>query len=154
MPVKIDALASKLLSKRNYTEHEFRQKLISAGFENEEINRVIADYLEIGWLNDLNYLESYIHYQSERGLGPVKIMQALAQKGIARFLISENINLSDIIWQTRALDVWKKKFKSIYPTSQLERQKQFRFLMQRGFTQQQILSALKTQTNQFDENHE
>lgn len=143
MQNKIDAFASKLLSRRNYTEHEFKQKLINAGFDLQAIHKTLEEYLEIGWLNDLNYLESYVHYQSARGIGPVRIIHALTQKGIAHHLIEDNINLSDTIWHVRAREVWKKKFKSQIPIVQSERQKQIRFLTQRGFTQQQILPILR-----------
>ncbi len=47
MQKKIDACAARLLSRRNYTEYEFKQKLIALGFEDAAIDLTLAEYSEI-----------------------------------------------------------------------------------------------------------
>lgn len=76
------------------TEHEVRQKLIRLGYNQDVIDMVISYLLDIGYIDDCDYVESYIR-QSERLLNYsiFEIKQKLLQKGIKKDIIEDKISI-------------------------------------------------------------
>ncbi len=130
-----------MLSRRDYTVHQVKSKLQSKDFTSEEIEQLIKLAIEHGWLNEQRFIENYIHYRSQRGIGPKRIQFELAQKGIN---LSQLKEISNDQWRTNLKIVLQKKYGSTQLARDAkERAKQLRFLYGRGFTYEQIQSVLE-----------
>lgn len=88
------------------TEYEVKQKLIKIGYSQDVIDMVISYLLDIGYIDDYDYVESYIR-QNERFLkySIFEIEQKLLQKGIKKDIIEEKIYiLKDTDYDKRIFD--------------------------------------------------
>jgi len=80
--------ASRLLSKRDYSEKDLRKK-ITEHFGSEEADETIAKLKYYGYLDDERYREVYIQSRVRMGYGPYRISGDLYEKGL-------NDDLSDL----------------------------------------------------------
>ena len=130
-----------LLTRRDHTSLELRQKLSRKDYPNAGIDTVIAALEETGLINAVRFAESYSHYRRGKGYGPRRIAMELQSKGIAEAVIAEQVKITDNAWFTEIRAIWRKHFKGRQPADQRERARQLRFLYNRGFTQDQITSV-------------
>lgn len=77
-------IAAKYLTSRARSTGEMRNHLKSKGFTETEIDQVITDFLDYGYLDDEEYCRQYIKYAFSKGKGPIRVRQELAEKGIDR----------------------------------------------------------------------
>lgn len=69
-----------------------------------------------------------------QGHGPVKIRQALRQRGVSEALIDAAFSEYDEqFWREQLQQVWDKKFRGQRPEDNKAMMRQQRFLQQRGF---------------------
>ncbi|MCH9643385.1 MAG: recombination regulator RecX [Gammaproteobacteria bacterium] len=123
-----------LLSAREHSAQELRRKLIGKGFDADDIAPLIETLQQENLLNDQRFAESYVHYRSQSGYGPVRIRAELRQRGVADELIDDSLYNSELDWPEILQNVWQKKYGSIdQPLDARERAKRMRFLYQRGF---------------------
>lgn len=135
-----------LLAKRNFAEAELTKKLKSKKiFTDEEIEKVIKKLLEVKYLDDSLFIESYIRSQlRNKPQGIKKVKYNLQKKGISKDLIAQKINQADIDETVLALEIVKKKKLSFKNLSNLQqKEKLYRFLLGRGFSAETIYKALK-----------
>lgn len=137
MPKAFD-IALRLLTRRDHSAFELRQKLKLKGCEVNDIEEALAECQRLGYQSDQRFVESYCRYRMNQGFGPLKIMQELKAKGVSADLIQRTVYESDVDWLSLAALVWKKKTKECEPESLLERQKYQRFMLQRGFSAEVI----------------
>ncbi|AMP20733.1 hypothetical protein AZF37_05680 [endosymbiont 'TC1' of Trimyema compressum] len=72
-----------LLNKRAYTRKELENKLFKKGFQCEEVTEVLNEFMELKWINDYVYAETYILNQIEYGFkSKMQIQYKLMEKGI------------------------------------------------------------------------
>lgn len=111
------------------TEYEVKQKLIKIGYSQDITDMVISYLLDIGYIDDKDYVESYIR-QNERFLkySIFEIEQKLLQKGIKKDIIEEKINiLKDTDYDKKIFDkLMAGKCKDMEPL------KQKQYLYRRG----------------------
>ncbi len=76
------------------TEYEVTQKLIKLGYNQDIVDKVISYLLDIGYINDYEYVNAYIK-QSKRLLNysTFEIKQKLLQKGIKKDIIEEKLDI-------------------------------------------------------------
>ena len=98
------------------------------------VNELVAQ----GLLSDARYAESFIHSRFQRGQGPQKIRAELRERGVDDALIEAGLELYAPHWQQLIEQVRLKRFGPARPDDFRERSRQMRFLMQRGFTAEQI----------------
>lgn len=111
-------------------------KLQAKDFTEQEIEQLIESAINNGWLNEQRFVEHYIHYRSQRGIGPKRIQFELAQKGINLSQIKGNCD-----WQAHLKTLLQKKYGDTRLAVDIKvRAKQLRFLYSRGFTHEQIFS--------------
>lgn len=79
--------AVKYLATRMRTCGEMRDHLKKKGYEDDEIREVISEFIEFRYLDDEEYCRQYINYACEKGKGPLRIRQELAEKGVDREMI-------------------------------------------------------------------
>lgn len=139
---RINRLALGLLTRRDHSPIELKQKLSKKGFKQEDIAAVLAKLESAGLINLSRLAENYTHYRKSKGYGPRRIAMELQAKGIPETTIAEQIEITDNAWFTEIRSVWQKQFKGRQPRDPREKAKQLRFLFNRGFTQEQIKVVL------------
>ena len=159
---KIMSYAVRLLSRRRYAVNELKKKLLQK-FGSEEmtpetrsaIEKTIARLVELKYLNDDEFVALFIRDQLLRkAQGARVIAQKLKQKGIDAEIINKTIATH---WNGKgeleqAVIAARKKGSSLNREAQPSRnqesrqknkEKIFRFLAARGFSQGTALKALK-----------
>jgi len=139
---KIRLAAMDLLTGREYSREELRLKLTKK-FENQSlIARAIERLIEENLQSDKRFAEAFIRSRVHRGQGEIRIRNELRQRGISDQLALEAIADCQVDWFALARDIALNKFGSDLPSDNAQRAKRMRFLQYRGFTYDQISSAL------------
>jgi len=97
-----------------------------------------------GLLSNARYAESFIHSRFQRGQGPQRIRAELRERGIDDVLIDVCLDDYGPRWQELLEQVRLKRFGPARPDNFRERSRQMRFLLQRGFTAEQIDALFRT----------
>ena len=133
--------ALRYLSMREHSRLELGRKLSRYAEEGDDVEALL-DFLEKNnWLSQERFSESLIHRRAAR-FGNSRIVAELQSHGVAGEALAElkaGLNDSET---ARACDIWQRKFGTV-GTDPAERNKQMRFLMQRGFSQKAVRAALK-----------
>jgi regulatory protein len=143
-------VAMDVLAYREHSRLELEEKLtkklshkLEAGeISSEDIVVVLDDLAEDGLLDDARYAESFINSKVRRGQGPTRIRRDMAQKGLTSALIEHAFFELEVNWYLLAAEIREKRFGASLPHEYKERAQQARFLQYRGFTGDQIQSAL------------
>lgn len=134
--VSLRQKALEMLSRREYSEVELARKLSAYaqqhGLEDDEIGAVLADFKSRNWLSDARYTEQMVNAR-QRKFGAMRVAHELREKGVDDSLIAQAVETLGADEETRARDIWRKKFKTA-PQSREEWAKQARFLQGRGFS--------------------
>ena len=139
---KIRLAAMDLLAGREYSSGELRVKL-SKKFENQsQIARAIDQLIAGNLQSDTRFAEAFIRSRVNRGQGEIRIRNELRQRGISDQLAVEAIEGCRVDWLALARDIALHKFGADQPSDSAQRAKRMRFLQYRGFTCDQINSAL------------
>jgi regulatory protein len=99
-------------------------------------------------INEQRFTENYIHWRRAKGYGPLRIAMELQARGITREMIAEQLDISDNAWFQQVQKVWHKYFKGNANSDFKLRAKQIRFLLHKGFTQEQIESVFENIDNE------
>jgi len=132
------------LARREHSADELMQKL-SRRFEEVErsvIAKAIQQLCDDGLQSDQRFAESYVRSKSSRGIGPVRIKQELAQKGVDSSIVSAVIQESDINWWDILEACVLKKFGGFSFSTPEEKAKCIRFLAYRGFPSDMVYGIL------------
>jgi len=130
-----------LLARRDYCIAEFTHRLAERGFALEAIQQAVEGLAEERLLNDERYAQNYVHAHTQRGQGPRRIRQDLADVGLENAQIEAALaEVAD--WHALARDTRVRKFGAEPPAEWAERVRQSRFLQYRGFSNDHIRSAL------------
>ncbi len=134
--------ALRLLTRREHSHLELRQKLAARSFPDATIDQVLASLTADGLQSDARFAYSYAQARAGRGYGPVRIRAELRQRGVGDDLIDAQLHQADWDWRRQAEDVRRKRFGRAVPESWPERAKQARFLQYRGFGNEHIQDLL------------
>ncbi|MCS5565658.1 MAG: recombination regulator RecX [Methylococcales bacterium] len=115
-----------------------RRKLRSRGFSGADIDPVLEQLQSTGLLNAVRFTEQYIEARAAKGFGPVRIAAELRERGIDRGLVDEMLDRWSGDWQVVVYKIWRKKYSGDPRRDFREREKRTRYLVQRGFTAEQI----------------
>ncbi|KTD53103.1 recombination regulator RecX [Legionella quinlivanii] len=126
--------ALRLLARREHGANELAQKLAHKGFERLDIENAVDKCQQLNYQSDERFIASFCRQRIGQGYGPQRIIQELQLKGLAKDLILEIINEQNLSWETLAREVIQKKFRQIEEQDFVARQKQQRFLQNRGFS--------------------
>ena len=133
--------ALRFLSMREHSRLELGRKLARYAEEGDDVGALL-DFLEKNsWLSQERFSESLIHRREAR-FGNSRIMAELQSHGVtgeALHGLKAGLNDTEI---ARACEVWQRKFGTV-ASNPAERGKQVRFLMQRGFSQKAVRTAMK-----------
>ena len=140
--------AMRILAMRDHSEQEFRRKLTAPVMGKngpealeatpEEIELVVTWCLEQHFLDDARFVHQFIASRARKGYGPARIRQELNQKGIAREVSENALRECEIDWGENARACALRKYGDPLPTDFASKVKLQRFLLYRGFLQEDI----------------
>ena len=129
-----------LLSRREHSQKEVTLKLQKKFKNSEEIYEVIEKLVANNIINDTRFTEHYINLRKRRGFGSKKISYELLSKGINESIIDSALsNMDD--WKELAKKEFNKKYKDGPSDDFKIRSKQKNFLLNRGFSFEEIESV-------------
>ena len=131
------------LARREHGVLELSRKLIARGFDADPVEAAVRDLITDGLLSDSRFAEAFVHSRFQKGSGPQKINAELRQRGINDDLINVCLESVSEQWLQRVREVREKKYGPEQPQDFRERNRQMRFLQQRGFTSEQIYAVFK-----------
>ncbi|MGD9591165.1 MAG: regulatory protein RecX [Candidatus Berkiella sp.] len=142
MKTLIRTKALYLLARRDHGKKELFTKLLRKGFPGTIIREVLDDLENENLLNNMRFIGSYIRFRSAKGYGPLKICAELGKRGIDHTQIRSSEVWQETPWCELAICARIKRFGEAIPQEKEQRILQARFLQYRGFTSEEIRSAL------------
>ncbi len=139
---ELEQAALRLLAGREHSRLELRGKLRSRGGDPEEVERLLCQLEEQGYLNDERFLEQYVEVRTRKGFGPLRIRAELQERGLDDALISEQLQENDPDWLELMRQAARRKFGDISFGDRRQQTKVARFLEYRGFPPSLIRSLL------------
>jgi regulatory protein len=137
----LKARALRYLSGREHSRLELARKLARYAEEGDDVEALL-DFLEKNnWLSQERFAESLIHRKAAR-YGNNRVLAELQNHGIRGEAMAE---LKAGLFDTetaRACEVWRRKFGTVAQDA-AERARQMRFLLQRGFSQRAVRTAMQ-----------
>ena len=137
------SVAVRLLSRREHSAFEIRDKLLKRDFEESEIEQAITELQQGGWLSDERYAEAYIRMRQLKGFGPVRIAMELNERGVKESIVDDYLHAGDESWQQTLEQQYRKKYKNKSIEDYNDKAKRIRFLQYRGFTLDLIYRVVK-----------
>lgn len=138
--------AIRLLTRREHSSQELKQKLQHKGFDASLVDQITEELKQEGLLSDERFAECYMRSRINKGYGPVKICHELKQRGTSSEIIAATVIDEDPQWYELASKVREKRFGAALPKDLKDKMKQQHFLQYRGFNQQHLKYALSGDT--------
>lgn len=136
----------RLLSRREHSKLEIKQKLAQRKCPPDEIVQAIKYCVENDWLNETRFIRSLLRTSVAKGHGWQRICFDAKKKGIDLSELESIEQSEPHDWYELAKEVLCKKFGDLdghLPVVEYkERAKWFRFLQQRGFSFDEINYAI------------
>lgn len=133
--------ALRFLSMREHSRMELRRKLQRHAQEGDDVEALLDSLEQANWLSQERFSESLIHRRAAR-FGNSRIMAELQSHGINGEALQE-LKAGLVEGEVeRACEVWRRKFGQVAEDA-VQRSKQMRFLLQRGFSQRAVHIAIK-----------
>ena len=129
-----------LLSRREHSSKEIREKLILRFDDIVIINSVITKLEENNLINNTRFAEAYVSSRKRKGFGPKKISFELLSKGVSESVANRVID-EEGGWKRAAKLAFTKKFKNGLSSDVKNSLKQKSFLKNRGFGFKEIESV-------------
>ncbi len=138
--------AMRALDQRIQSTNELRTRLLRKDFEPATIDLALERLTEFGYLNDERFAELWIENRlAHRPRGKRMLEQELRQKGIDREIVQETVSVMAIDDRTAALDLARKRFKSVQNLPLDEQKKKLTgILARRGFDYGTIRATLES----------
>ncbi len=128
--------ALRLLSSREHSRAELQRKLAPHEETPGELAAVLDKLAAKDLQSDERAIDSLVYRRSAK-LGTQRLRQEMQSKGMDPYAVAQAVALLRTSEQSRAFEVWRKKFGSPAATP-AERAKQVRFLAGRGFSGEAI----------------
>jgi regulatory protein len=130
-----------LLARRDFCSSELAAKLSSQGFDEQAVRAAIEELHDRHYLDDARYARQFVTLHAERGHGPLRIRHHLHGLGMNEQEVESALDeLGD--WAARARLQRARRFGPEAPKTWPEKARQARFLQYRGFSNDDIRSAL------------
>jgi regulatory protein len=126
----------KLLSFKQRTKKELKNKLGEKGYEDDIIEETVKKLVDIGYIDDEKYVMYFIKEKTRLNkLGRNKIKFQLINKGIDNDIIEAGLEeLEEDVVLQNALELVKKRVTRLNHLSEIEKnQKLYRFLLGKGY---------------------
>ena len=126
-----------IISRREHSKKEVRDKLLKKFDDLNVIEDVIEKLIKNSLLNDSRYAEMYTRARKRKGFGPKRIGYELNSRGVSETLSSIAIK-EEGGWLEEAENAFNKKFKDGISLDFKTKLKQKSFLQNRGFSFKEI----------------
>lgn len=134
--------ALRLLGRREHSARELKSKLRARGVEADSAGEIVDGLAESGWQSDERYAEMLVRSRVGQGHGPQRIEAEMRVAGIGSEAIRAAMDAAEVDWDEVIRRVWERHFRTPATDAQ-ERQKQYRYLMGKGFDSATISRLLK-----------
>lgn len=134
--------ALRLLARREHSRTELARKLSIHAGDPAEVERVLDECEQRGWLSERRVVEELVHARRSR-FGARRIERDLRQKGISEEAVLGAIAGLKGGELEAAREVWRRKFGGRQPRRPADRARQVRFMQGRGFDLDVILKVIK-----------
>lgn len=142
MAVSLRDRALRLLARREHTRAELARKLSVHSEDPDELERVLEDLEQRGWVSESRVVEQVVHARRSR-YGARRIERDLRQKGVSDEAVAAALaGLKGGEFEA-AREVWRRKFGGRQPRRPADRARQVRFLQGRGFDLEVVLRVIK-----------
>lgn len=139
--LSLKARALRFLSLREHSRLELGRKLSKYAEEGDDVDALLDLLEKNNWLSQERFSESLIHRRAAR-YGNSRIVAELQSHGVNGEALQDLKSQLADTEPERAREIWQRKFGQ--PASDpLERNKQIRFLLQRGFSQRVVQKVIK-----------
>ena len=129
-----------LLSRREHSTKEIREKLLLRFDDCAVIDSVLTKLEKNNLISNLRFAEAYVSSRKRKGFGPKKISFELISKGVSESITNKAI-IEEGGWRKAAKRVFEKKFKIGKNSDAKDILKQKTFLQNRGFGFKEIESV-------------
>jgi regulatory protein len=129
----LEGRALRWLSQREHSRAELGRKLRRAAPEAEPaaIEALLDELQTAGWLSEARAAASLLHTQGAR-YGSRRLRQVLQARQLPAEIVADTLQAATATELERARAVWQRRHGEA-PTNALERARQMRFLLARGF---------------------
>ncbi len=138
-----------LLARREHSRLELENKLkkrfpdADTNTNIEALHQALELLIQEGLLSDERFCEAFVHYRKSRGYGPVRIRSELKLRGVSDQLIATYLDVHLNEWIMELTQLINKKYGGSLALDTKSQAKRQRFLYQRGYTFEQINTALR-----------
>ena len=140
--------ALRILTARDHSKYELAQKLKQRLFAPEDIEKAISECERLDYINDERTSGVYIRQRIRKGYGLERIRHEMKKKGLRGQRIQNILceTVSDSVERESAERILKKNIKRFEREPDLKKRKDkiYRFLYSRGFSQETIRNLLNT----------
>jgi regulatory protein len=133
-PADIRMAAMDLLSRREHSRRELKQKLKKRFKTDELIDEQLDRLSEENLQSDQRFAESFLRQRLSRGHGPLRIRQEMRQRGISDSELEQAMVEEKPNWFDLAEAAYQRKFGEVPPGDIKEKAKRGRFMQYRGFS--------------------
>lgn len=140
-PLSLKGRALRLLSQREHSPLELRRKLAAHAESVEQLESVLAELEQRGYLSATRFAQSLAHRRGSR-FGLRRIEQEMQSHQLDALASEPVLQALRATERDRALAAWQKRFGEPATDAQT-RARQHRFLAQRGFTAEAIAWAIR-----------
>ncbi|MBF8451202.1 regulatory protein RecX [Aeromonas dhakensis] len=136
------AYAMRSLARRESAESELARRLRQQGYQ-EEVIEAVLDYCRgYNWVNDERYGAMAVRAGAAKGHGPLKIRFDLRRKGLDDSQIDAAFEQPELDWFELAFELLERRARVADLADFKLRMKWLKYLLGRGFTQDQARYAL------------
>lgn len=136
------AYAMRSLARRESAESELTRRLRQQGYQEEVIEAVVNYCRGYNWVNDERYGAMAVRAGAAKGHGPLKIRFDLRRKGLDDGQIDAAFEQPELDWFELAFDLLERRAKIADLADFKLRMKWLKYLLGRGFTQDQARYAI------------
>jgi len=136
--------AIRLLSARDRSEQEIRERLNLQGFDADVAEEAILQLVSMGYINDSLFARKYVSDRLKlKPMSKKALAAELQKKGIKRELIDEVIGEYEVDEPSMAYRMAKKKFGKYDAADPVIQKKIYSFLAYRGYSSDVIQNVLE-----------
>ena len=132
----------RFLARREHTREELRRKLATRAQEGEDVEALLDDLTQRGWLSDARFAEQAARTKARR-FGPIKLAHYLKSRGVGEEAIAAGLRGAGVEGVANVERVWRSRFQAA-PADEREKLRQVRFLQGRGFAVDDIFRFMKS----------
>jgi regulatory protein len=132
----------RFLARREHTRVELRRKLAARAQDGEDVDVLLDELAQKGWLSDARFAEQAARAKARR-FGPLKLAHYLKSRGVGEEAIATGLRNAGTEGISSLETVWRNRFHG-KPRDEREKMRQVRFLQGRGFAIDDIFRFLKS----------